>query len=76
MIIDLELDTQGLFCPEPIMLIRKNIRSLEVGQTMRILATDPAAIRDIPSFCKFMDHHLISQQVDSLPYCFVLKKGN
>ena len=45
------LDTIGLRCPEPVMLIRKHIRHLENGDVLLMLADDPATTRDIPSFC-------------------------
>ena len=32
MIVDKDLNTLGLRCPEPIMLVRKAIRELEIGR--------------------------------------------
>ena len=54
-IITQTLDTMGLRCPEPVMLVRKNIRHLNEGEVLLIIADDPATTRDIPSFCQFMD---------------------
>ncbi|VFP87005.1 sulfurtransferase TusA [Candidatus Erwinia haradaeae] len=68
------LDTQGLRCPEPLMLIRKTIRHMHNGETLLILSDDPATIYDIPSFCRFMNHALILQSTDSMPYQYLLKK--
>lgn len=69
------LDTLGLRCPEPVMMIRKKIRSIETGETLAIIADDPATTRDVPSFCRFMEHELLTQQVDEKPYCYLIKKG-
>ena len=55
------LDTVGLRCPEPVMLVRKNIRHMNEGEVLLILADDPATTRDIPSFCQFMEHTLFSE---------------
>jgi Predicted redox protein, regulator of disulfide bond formation len=44
-----------LRCPEPIMLVRKAIRELAVGQILHVIADDLATTRDIPSFCRHMD---------------------
>ena len=70
------LDALGLRCPEPVMMVRKAIRNMEVGQTLMVKADDPATVRDIPSFCRFMGHDLVEQFVDSKPYFYVVKKLN
>ncbi|CED62295.1 Sulfurtransferase tusA homolog [Moritella viscosa] len=70
-----ELDALGLRCPEPVMMVRKTVRKLEDGQTLLILADDPATVRDIPSFCQFMDHTLVASQTERLPYQYLIKKG-
>ncbi|WP_086981869.1 sulfurtransferase TusA [Vibrio aphrogenes] len=69
------LDAQGLRCPEPVMMVRKTIRTMQEGEVLLIKADDPSTTRDIPSFCRFMDHQLIQSNVDQLPYQFVIKKG-
>ena len=56
------LDTVGLRCPEPVMLVRKNIRHMNEGEVLLILADDPATTRDIPSFFQFMEHTLLASE--------------
>lgn len=72
---DHTLDAIGLRCPEPVMMVRGTIRKMEVGQTVLILADDPSTARDIPSFCRFMDHTLLAEQTEQLPFRYVIKKG-
>ena len=72
---DKTLDTVGLRCPEPVMLIRKTIRHMDEGQTLLIIADDPATTRDIPSFCRFMEHELINSEVEQAPYRYLIRKG-
>lgn len=72
---DVQLDTLGLRCPEPVMLIRAKMRKMEAGQTLLVIADDPATKRDIPSFCRFMDHELLSAQTELTPYQYLLQKG-
>lgn len=69
------LDAMGLRCPEPVMMVRLQVRKMEEGQTLSIVADDPSTARDIPSFCRFMQHTLVTAQTDTLPYQFVIKKG-
>ncbi|WP_143562466.1 sulfurtransferase TusA [Shewanella sp. UCD-KL12] len=72
---DHHLDALGLRCPEPVMMVRKSVRKMLPGETLLILADDPATTRDIPSFCEFMDHKLISSSTDSTPYQYLIQKG-
>ncbi|OOF41566.1 sulfurtransferase TusA [Rodentibacter rarus] len=69
------LDTLGLRCPEPVMLVRKTIRHLNEGDVLLILADDPATTRDIPSFCQFMEHRLLQSEVETTPFKYWVKKG-
>ncbi|OEF26093.1 sulfurtransferase TusA [Vibrio rumoiensis] len=69
------LDAQGLRCPEPVMMVRKTIRTMQEGEVLLVTADDPSTTRDIPSFCRFMDHQLLGTETDSLPYQFLIKKG-
>ncbi|GIU46404.1 sulfurtransferase TusA [Shewanella sairae] len=70
-----QLDALGLRCPEPVMMVRKSVRHMNDGETLLIIADDPATTRDIPSFCEFMDHTLIASQTESTPYQYLIKKG-
>ncbi|PWW13727.1 MULTISPECIES: sulfurtransferase TusA [Pseudidiomarina] len=69
------LDALGLRCPEPVMMVRLQIRKLNVGDVLEIIADDPATTRDIPNFCRFMDHELLAAQTDTLPYRYLIKKA-
>ncbi len=60
--IDHHLDTQGLICPEPVMMLHRTIRQADSGDTIEILATDPATTRDIPNFCRHLGHELVHQE--------------
>jgi len=70
-----QLDALGLRCPEPVMVVRKTVRKLAEGEMLEIIADDPATTRDIPSFCRFMDHQLVESQTEVLPYRYLIKKG-
>ncbi len=70
-----KLDTIGLRCPEPVMMVRQKIRNIATGETLLVSADDPSTTRDIPSFCRFMEHQLIAQQIAEKPFQYVIKKG-
>jgi len=72
---DHTFDATGLRCPEPVMMVRLNIRKIAAGETLLIKCDDPSTTRDIPSFCRFMEHDLIAKQTDLKPYLYLIKKG-
>jgi tRNA 2-thiouridine synthesizing protein A len=72
---DHTLDAIGLRCPEPVMMVRLKIRKIASGETLLIKCDDPSTTRDIPSFCRFMEHELIAKNTDEKPYLFIIKKN-
>ena len=70
-----QLDALGLRCPEPVMMVRKTVRGMQPGETLLILADDPATTRDIPSFCRHMDHTLLASDISEQPYRYLIRKG-
>lgn len=70
-----ELDTRGLRCPEPVMMLHRQIRKMAVGETVLLLATDPATQRDIANFCEFLPHELLSAEQLGEEYHYVIEKG-
>lgn len=69
------LDTCGLYCPEPVMMLHNIIRDMASGDTVEVIATDPSTQRDIPQFCNFLSHPLLSQRVEGEKYFYVIEKG-
>lgn len=56
---EIEVDARGLLCPLPVLRLRKRLQSVAEGQVVRLLATDPAAVIDIPHFCAESGHELL-----------------
>lgn len=64
------LDTKGLTCPEPVMLLHGAIRDAKKGEVIKVEATDPSTLRDIPKFCQFLGHTLLGQcEADATDSC-------
>jgi len=59
--IDLEIDARGLRCPLPILRTKKALAQLQSGQTLRVLTTDPHALRDFQAFCRQTGNPLLAQ---------------
>lgn len=69
------LDTRGLYCPEPIMLMHNKVRDMAAGDILNVIATDPATTRDIPQFCHFLGHELIEQTQEGAEYRYRIRLG-
>ena len=72
---DYQLDAIGLRCPEPVMMIRLQIRKMQDGETLAISADDHSTTRDVPSFCHFMQHKLVASETTEAPYRYLVQKG-
>ncbi|NBB99147.1 MAG: preprotein translocase subunit TatB [Alphaproteobacteria bacterium] len=55
------LDTIGLLCPLPVLKARKALQAMPSGAVLRVLASDPAALVDIPHFCQESGHELLEK---------------
>jgi tRNA 2-thiouridine synthesizing protein A len=47
----LTIDALGRKCPIPIIMLAEQIRDVPLGAVVAVLADDPAAYTDLPSWC-------------------------
>lgn len=72
---DTELDARGLSCPLPVLRLRKAMRGLAPGTVLRLLATDPGAVRDVAAMCENTRDRLIeSHETDGI-FVFRIEKA-
>ena len=69
------LDAKGLRCPLPVLKARKAIKDLPVGGILRVLATDPGAVKDFEAFCKTTGYRLIGASQDGDVLTFDIEKS-
>jgi len=72
---DQELDATGLNCPLPILRAKKALTSLESGQVLRIIATDPGSVKDFEAFAKQTGNELLESKEEGGKFYFLLKKS-
>ena len=71
---DKELDARGLNCPLPILRSKKALGEIATGQILKIIATDPGAIKDFQAFAKQTGNELLSSAEAGGEYTFFMKK--
>lgn len=54
------LDCRGMLCPLPVIKLAKAFPGLAIGDTITVLADDPAAAIDIPAWCRMRSQELVS----------------
>lgn len=71
---DKDLDARGLNCPLPILRTKKALTDMASGQVLRIVATDPGAVRDFQAFAKQTGNELVSHAEANREFTFFMKK--
>ena len=56
------IDARDLLCPLPVLRLRKALEHASSGQVLHLLATDPAALIDVPHFCAEQGHAFLEAQ--------------
>ena len=71
---DKELDARGLNCPLPILRAKKALTELQSGQVLKIVATDPGAVKDFQAFAKQTGNDLLSHAAEGKEFTFFMKR--
>tara|TARA_B110000467_G_scaffold163760_1_gene190616 strand:- start:444 stop:674 length:231 start_codon:yes stop_codon:yes gene_type:complete len=74
MVYDEKLDALGLLCPLPVLKARKRLIAMADNTLLQLVTDDPAAILDVPHFCKESGHELLEQEKNGTHFTFVIKK--
>ena len=69
------IDARGLNCPLPVLRLRKSMRALTPGSLVRLLATDPGAVRDVEAFCSASGDQLLESTSEGQEFRFLLRKA-
>ena len=71
---DFELDTCGLNCPLPILKAKKSLTTMQSGQVLKVLSTDPGAQRDFEAFARQTGNELLLQETDGDRFLIWMKR--
>ena len=71
---DRELDARGLNCPLPILRTKKTLNEMQTGSVLRVLATDPASVKDFQAFSRQTGNQLLQQSEADGVYHFYLQR--
>ncbi len=69
------VDALGTFCPVPIHLIDRAIRTVAPGESIALLADDPLVEVDLPAWCHDHGHELVCLRREPGAYRGVVTRG-
>ena len=52
------VDARHLLCPLPVIRTQDCVATLQPGDTVQVLCTDPGVVHDIPAWCRVHGHEV------------------
>ena len=71
---DHDIDALGLLCPLPVLKAAKRLRAMAPGEVLRLEADDPAAVVDVPHYCRESGNDLIGTEADGASTKYYIRK--
>jgi tRNA 2-thiouridine synthesizing protein A len=72
--IALTVDARGLACPLPVIRAKQALGGVQVGDVIRVLATDPGAPADFAAWARSTGHELVRTDREESAFVFDLKR--
>lgn len=71
-----EIDARGSFCPGPLLELIRGVKSIDVGQTVQVLSSDPGSNKDIPAWVTKAKHEMVGVFSESGYNRFLIRKAH
>lgn len=72
--VDKTLDCSGMNCPMPVVKTSKAIKQIEVGQVLKVVATDPGAPADMEAWSRQTGNELLQSDQDGNTFTFHFRR--
>jgi len=69
----LDVDAKNMPCPMPLLKLKQALNTIEKGDSVHLIATDPTSKRDIASYVALTSHQLSSDFIENEYHYFVIK---
>ena len=57
---EITVEARGVLCPVPIIRLARAAAALPSGSLIELLTDDPAAVHDVPAWCRLRGHTLVT----------------
>ncbi len=68
------LDCSGMLCPIPVIKTSRAIKEIEVGQVLKMIATDPGAPPDMEAWSRQTGNELIDSHQENGKFVFYFRR--
>lgn len=59
-----QLDARRMLCPMPVIKTQNQVASMQAGDEIEVICTDPGALNDIPAWARINGHTVIDTVQD------------
>ncbi|HKZ70873.1 MAG TPA: sulfurtransferase TusA family protein [Anaerolineales bacterium] len=71
---DKTLDCSGMLCPVPVIKTSKAIKEMQIGQVLKMVATDPGAPPDMVAWARQTGNELLDSHKEGDKFIFYFRR--
>jgi tRNA 2-thiouridine synthesizing protein A len=71
---DKTLDCSGMLCPMPVVKTAMAIKTMQAGQILKMIATDPGSPPDIAAWAEQTGNELLDSHQEGNKYIFFIRR--
>ena len=69
-----ELVLERLLCPMPVIKTQNMLKTMSIGEMLKVVCTDPGTMHDIPAWCRVNGYSLIeAKEADGNKFEFIIE---
>ncbi|MCK5830739.1 MAG: sulfurtransferase TusA family protein [Methylococcales bacterium] len=69
------LNAKRLLCPLPVIRTQDKVKTMNKGDVLEVVCTDPGVLQDIPAWCRINGHQLLETLSEEMEYTIILEVG-
>lgn len=69
------LNAKRLLCPLPVIRTQDKVKTMNSGDILQVICTDPGVLQDIPAWCRINGHKVLETLSDDMQYTIILEVG-
>ena len=69
------VDARGQSCPGPLVTLARALKDAKSGDLFELLATDPGAKSDVPSWAELSGNELVDKSEDAGVFRYTIRKA-
>ncbi len=70
----LTTDCRGMHCPLPVVMLKRGLAQIKVGEVIELIATDPATEKDMPPAARSMGAELLEVEKRNGEFVYYVRR--